>query len=89
MPPERRRLTAAKLVTLSAAILLVSLGLCGANFLLVVRFVPLVGPGPQPGQPVPSEWPGQVLAITGYLELAGIAVGIIGLIAAVFWRGRE
>lgn len=86
---EESGFTLEKLAALSAAILLVSLGLCGANFLLVLRFVPLSGPGPQPGHAVPPEWPGTVLGITGFLEFVGMGVGIAGLLAAflrALWR---
>lgn len=81
--------TPKKLASLSATLLLVSLGLCGANFFLVVRFVPLGGPGPQPGQPYPSQWPGDVLTVTGILELIGIGLGILGLIFAGAWAARQ
>ena len=78
----------AKLMTLSVTVLLVSLGLCGANFFLVIRFVPLGGPGPQPGQPAPSDWPGQLLSFTGVLELIGIGLGLSGLLYSL-WRSRN
>jgi hypothetical protein len=86
---ETRRMTPKKLAALSATVLLVSLGLCGANFFLVLRFVPFSGPGPQPGQPSPSNWPGNVLTATGVLELIGIAAGLIGLCFAWIWNPKE
>lgn len=62
-----------------ATVLGVSLGLCGVNFFLVIRFVPLGGPGPQPGVPEPPAWPGYILGPAAYLELAAIIGSIIGL----------
>lgn len=84
--PDRASWTPATLATISATLLLISLGLCGANFFLVLRFVPLSGPGPQPGHPGPPQWPGTVLSITGALELFGIALGVAGLVTALWKR---
>lgn len=66
----------AKAITILATILVLSIGLCGANFLAVVRFVPLGGPAPRPGTPT---WPGTLLSITGWVEIVGILGSIAGL----------
>jgi hypothetical protein len=70
----------AKAVVILSLVLLISLGLCGANFLVVSQWANRTATGPQP-----------ILAITGILELLGIigsllgflVVGIIVLIRAV------
>lgn len=80
---DRQKMSASKLATLSATVLLVSLGLCGANAFFVVKNVALVGSG----QAGPSSWRGDVLNVTGVLELIGVAFGIGGLLTAL-WRGR-
>ena len=84
---DRRKMSASKLAALSATVLLVSLGLCGANVFLTVHYVVIGGPSPQPGQPSPPVWPGELLSITGVLELIGVAFGIAGLLVA-WWRSR-
>lgn len=68
----------AKATALLATLLLVSIGLCGANFVGVILFVPIGGGNPPP--PTWRDWPAYVLAPAAYIELAGIAVGIVGLI---------
>jgi hypothetical protein len=76
----------AKAAALLAVVLLVSLGLCGVNFGLVIAF----------GR---FSWAFPSLAVTAYLELAGIiasaagllVVGVIGVVMAVIrmMRGEE
>jgi hypothetical protein len=79
----------AKAVAFFATLLVVSIGLCGANFFAVIRFVPLAGPAPPPGTPT---WPTTLLTVTGWMEIAGIAVGVCGLVIAGVanaWRGSR
>jgi len=67
----------AKATAILATMLIVSFGLCGANFVSVVVFVPFGGGAGA------SSWRnslGSVFSVMGVLELVGIAVGIIGLV---------
>ncbi len=68
----------AKSAAFFATLLLVSSGLCGINFFVVLRFVPLSG-GSSLNEP---GWPSALLSVTAFIELVGIAVGVLGLIAA-------
>jgi hypothetical protein len=75
----------AKGATIFATLLLVSLGLCGFNFVAVIGFVPMGGGAS------PQSWRqtlGVMLTITGMIEFVGMAIGIAGLlsvgIAALF-----
>jgi hypothetical protein len=43
-----------KFITICAVALLISLGLCGVNFIAFIRFVPVAGHAPATGTP---EWP--------------------------------
>jgi hypothetical protein len=67
----------AKTATILATILLISLGLCGANFFAVIRFVPLAGPAPPPGT---QTWPETLLTITAEIEVAAICLSVCGLV---------
>ena len=69
----------AKAAAILSTVLLVALGLCGANFFAVIRFAPLGGPGPRRGHPEPFQWLGNVLGATAYLEAAAIVCSLIGL----------
>jgi hypothetical protein len=82
--PWQDRTGLAKVTAFLATVLIVSLGLCGTNFFAVIFFVPLGGPGPQPGIPEPSHWPADVLTTTGAIELIGIAGSLIGLLVVAF-----
>jgi hypothetical protein len=73
----------AKLLAIFATLLGVSFGLCGVNFIAVLRFVPLSGPGRQGPATLQDRWVdflGGVLSVTAYLELAGMIVGLGGLV---------
>jgi hypothetical protein len=70
----------AKAVVVLSLVLLISLGLCGANFLVVTQWANSAATGPQP-----------IFMVTGFIELFGIigsllgflVVGIIVLIRAI------
>jgi hypothetical protein len=67
----------AQAAAIFATLTLVSLGLCGANFVAVIGFVPMGGGA------APQGWRnalGGVLTVTGVIELIGMAVGIVGLV---------
>lgn len=64
-----------KVATILATILLISLSLCGANFVAVIRFVSFSDPAP--GTPT---WPETLLTITAKIEIAAICLSIFGLI---------
>jgi hypothetical protein len=68
----------AKATAFLATLLLVSLGLCGANFVGVIFLAPLGGGGDT--SPWWRNWSAYVLFPAAYIELAGIAIGIVGLI---------
>jgi hypothetical protein len=61
----------AKATAFLATLLGVSLGLCGVNFVAVMSAVSWGGS---------SSMAASVLTFTGIVELAGIAVGIVGLV---------
>ena len=82
--PWHDRIGLAKATAVLATCLLTALGLCGTNFVAVIMFVPLGGPGPQPGEPEPSHWAGNILATIGGLELLVIACSLIGLLVIAF-----
>ncbi len=66
----------AKLAAILATVLGIALGLCGANFVAVMKFA--VG---RPGAPSSiSTWVGQGLMVTAYLELALMILSAAGLI---------
>jgi hypothetical protein len=77
----------AKATAFFATLLLVSIGLCGVNFVSVIAFVPLSGPD------APHGWRAglsNVLSVTGVVEVIGIAVGLAGLIGvAIGYAGRR
>lgn len=76
----------AKAIAILATILTISIGLCGANWLAVIRFVPLGGPAPPPGTPT---WPTTLLSITAWIEIIGILGSIVGLAIVKDFEHRE
>src|ERR1700761_579809 len=74
--PWQNRTGYSKAIAILATILTISLGLCGANFFAVIRFVPMGVPAPAAGTPT---WPGALLSITAWLEIAGIIGSVLGL----------
>jgi hypothetical protein len=74
--PWQNRTGYPKAIAILATILTISLGLCGANFFAVIRFVPLGGPASSPGTPT---WPGTLLSITGWAEIIAICGSVLGL----------
>ena len=75
-------MTPAKLTSISAITLLISLGLCGANVYLVLHS--FHAGAPQPGQHQPFYAP--ILGPAAFVELAGIIAGVLGLIYALIWK---
>ena len=67
----------AKAATVLVVILLISLGLCGANFVAVLGFVG-VNEGGSSG--ASKQALSGVLTVAGVLELAGIALSLCGLV---------
>jgi hypothetical protein len=67
-----------RLAAIFAAILLVSSGLCGVNTVLMFWFVPMSGSGPANHA---QNIVGSLLMATGFIELGGIAFGLVCLIA--------
>ena len=67
-----------------ATVFLISLGMCGVNYAAFIRFVPL-----NDSSPGPHWWSGGILSTTGTLELIGIAVGLVGLIAGLNSKGSQ
>jgi hypothetical protein len=75
----------AKAATVLATILLISLGLCGANFFAFIGFVPLSDSAP--GTPT---WPATLLTITAKIEIAAICLSVFGLVlVGVGYATRE
>ena len=70
----------AKAATIWTLVLLLSLGLCGANFALFARHGAIAGDGPVSDRTVFAT---NSLMVTGFLELIGMAIGAIGLISVV------
>lgn len=66
----------AKAATILATILIISCGLCGANFFAVLRFVPFDGSQAQLAQ---HQAITSALTFTGYTELVGIFGSLLGL----------
>ena len=67
----------AKVAALLATIFGIGIGLCGANFVAVIAFVPMGGPSGPTGF---RAWVSGALAITAYLELAAIVLSALGLV---------
>lgn len=84
--PWNKKTSYSKAIAILATILTISIGLCGANFFAVIRFVPLAGPAPPPGTPT---WPGTLLSITGCAEIVGIIGSIVGLSFVKGFEHRE
>lgn len=70
----------AKAATMWTVLLLLSLGLCGANSALFARYGAISGGGPVSGRTIFAT---NSLMVTGFLELIGMAIGAIGLISVV------
>lgn len=67
-----------KRIAMFASIAGVSIGLCGANFALFARYGYISGPN----DPTRSAGLSMVLMFTGFLELIGSLIGVIGLIVS-------
>ena len=76
--PWHNQISLPKAAALFALLLLVSLGLCGANAALFSRFATISGGTPPPDRPV---WASMTLMTTGFFELIGMAIGALGLLA--------
>jgi hypothetical protein len=74
--PWHNKTGLARLATIFVVLLLVSLGLCGANFALFTRFGAIGGGGPVPDKVLFAT---NTLMTTGFLELGGILIGVGGL----------
>ena len=66
----------AKAATILAMVLIISFGLCGANFFAVIRFVPFGGSEADIAQ---HQVVTNVLTFTAYAELVGIFGSLLGL----------
>lgn len=75
--PWRNRTGLAKAAALLATILVIAIGLCGANFFLVISNGEIFGP---PATTGPKAWLANVLGITAYIELIVMAICALGLI---------
>jgi hypothetical protein len=64
----------AKATAFLATLLVVSIGLCGANFVAVM------GVGNWGSTLAPRNLAGPILIVAGIVELVGVVVGIVGLI---------
>jgi hypothetical protein len=62
---EEKKSGLAKAASTLAAVLVISLGLCGVNFVVAISG---------------NNYPGGLLMSTGFLELLGMTVGSVGLI---------
>ena len=79
--PWQDKTRSARAIAIFAILLLVSLGLCGANFALFSKFGAISGGTPPPNRPV---WASNTLMITGFFELIGMLVGAVGLLVTLF-----
>ena len=70
----------AKAAALWTLVLLLSLGLCGANFALFARYGAIAGSGPVSDRTIFAT---NSLMVTGFLELIGMVIGAIGLISVI------
>jgi hypothetical protein len=66
----------AKATVILAGVFLLSTGLCGLNFFAVLRYAPPMGPAP----PKSTMAIGQILSVTGWIELAAMLLSAIGLV---------
>jgi hypothetical protein len=90
--PWRDKTGRAKWISIFATLFSVSLGLCGLNFVGVMRFAPPIGPGSAPGMPPDPLWLRTLQVLLGLgapLELVGMAVGLMGLISCLFMDDGE
>ncbi len=70
----------AKAATMWTLVLLLSLGLCGANLALFGRYGAISGGGPVSDRTIFAT---NSLMVTGFLELIGMLIGAIGLISVI------
>jgi len=75
--PWTDRTGLAKAAVIFALLLIVSIGLCGANLALFSRYGAISGGTPEPPR---SAGGSLVLMATGFAELAGMVVGAAGLV---------
>ena len=90
--PWRGKSGRAKWLAIFATTFSLSLGMCGLNFAGVMRFALPIGPGPAPGTPLDPLWLRilqGVLGIGAPLELVGMAVSLVGLVACLFMDHGE
>ena len=74
--PWAKKTGLAKATSIFATIALISLGLCGANVLAFSTIAESLGAG--------------FMLVTAYVELAGILIGVVGLVVVLVMRsGRE
>ena len=66
-----------KLAAILSTVLLVSIGLCGINFVAVVRYIPIGGSGDPRGS---IPWLGDFLIPAGFAELIGILASTASLV---------
>jgi len=78
--PWRNQTGLAKAAAISATLLLISSGLCGANFVLFLKFGSIAGGAPPPDRPA---WATGLLMITGFLELAVMSLSAVGVIVVL------
>jgi hypothetical protein len=71
----------AKAAALLATIFGIGIGLCGANFVAVMMFVPMGGPSGPMGL---RAWAIGALTVTAWLELAAIVLSALGLVVVGF-----
>ena len=88
MTPWSNKTGVAKAVAIFATMLGIAVGLCGINFVSVLFFVPLGGPGPT-GTPtlhdrLISALAG-ILLVASWIELAVIAISVAALIGLSVW----
>ena len=73
--PWQNQTGLAKLAAILATILLVALGLCGANFVAVMKFVPFDGTSRET-----PLWVSQGLMLTAFFELFFMGLSTLGLV---------
>ena len=78
---QRRRAwqSIGKLAAISAVVCLVSAGLCGVNWALMIRYGAISGGTPE--SPRSAEL-GGILIGTAFIELGGMGLGVLGLVIA-------
>lgn len=81
---------AKKVLIISSVILVVSIGLCGANLLAFNVFHLGIGGGPSPGpHGAAKDATANALTLLAFLEVGGMLMGTIGmLISLIVWMGE-